>query len=64
MIKETMTKCDRCGKEIKLCRRVMNYYPPYGFPHDTERILCNDCKDKFDKYITRCYEKFFNKKGD
>ena len=54
-----MAKCDKCGKNITCCRVVMNYYVLQGFPHDTERILCNSCRDKFSKYMVKCYDKFF-----
>lgn len=55
-----MRICDKCKKEYGPIRHVVrNYYPNYGFPTDTEMDVCETCKMKFQKYITKCYNKFF-----
>lgn len=58
-----MSKCDKCGKDVgSVVRVVRNEYPTTGFPHNTTKFLCEKCKAKFEKYITKCYENFFNEK--
>jgi hypothetical protein len=54
-------KCKKCGKDLKAFSgyAIINYYPVYGFPHDTEKRVCEKCKEKFKKYITKHYNKFF-----
>lgn len=59
-----MGRCNKCGKDLVIHRCVMNYYPLRGFPHDTEKYLCDKCKDKFDKYMTKCFDKFFKEEKD
>ena len=60
-----MLNCDKCGIElIGPIRRVRNYYPEYGFPHDTEMLVCKKCNDKFIKYITKKYNNFFDTKKE
>ena len=55
-----MTKCDKCGINLPdVVHRVRNYYPEYGFPHDTENTVCLKCKRKFEKYISKKYNDFF-----
>ena len=56
-----MSVCDKCNKEYGPIRHIVrNYYPDCGFPHDTEMDVCESCKKKFEKYMTKCYNKFFD----
>ena len=51
--------CDRCGIRLDDFCIVRNEYPIYGFPHDTAHLLCDKCRDKFNKYMTKKYDAFF-----
>lgn len=55
-----MTICNGCGEKCgDIIHIVENHYPEYGFPHDTEKILCDKCYAKFKKHITKQYKLFF-----
>lgn len=59
-----MAKCNKCGKDVTCYGFFINLYPPHGFPHDTEKILCDRCGDKFRKYMAKCYDKFFKAESE
>ena len=58
-----MTICNGCGEKCgDIIHIVENHYPEQGFPHDTEKILCDKCYAKFKKHITKQYKLFFQNK--
>lgn len=55
-----MRKCEKCGKDVGLVTNVVfNNYPTQGFPHDTKKVVCKKCQEKFYRYITKKYNEFF-----
>ncbi len=56
-------KCEKCGKSLSglVTYLVYNNYPVRGFPHDTKKIVCEKCEEKFHRYITKKYDEFFEK---
>lgn len=53
-------KCNKCGRIIAYgnlhtvtCKHITFW------EHDTKRYLCDECYDKFRKYMEKNYNKFF-----